>query len=264
MKRGSMHDRISSNHPSFTLIELLVVVAIIAVLVAILLPALQLARESARCAACQSNVKQLNTTLQYWVDDFNGYMLCDGIPWDYGLNDRCGPGNYGSSYTWNHTWVGGNSRIKRYLPKPDLQPDPKKPTLSVLSCPSYGVVEETWVGPVTTGWYVENPHYGWNYGGLGWQSNGYYSFHKLARVTDPGQTIAFTDSSYGCVIHADMPGYVTWPGGWPRLRHMLRANVGFLDGHVVPMDCASLQIDGHPTQYLWRGNKDIPYCGNWD
>ncbi len=54
--------------PGFTLIELLVVVAIIAMLVAILLPALSLARQSARASLCSSNLHTLGQGMTIYAN----------------------------------------------------------------------------------------------------------------------------------------------------------------------------------------------------
>jgi prepilin-type N-terminal cleavage/methylation domain-containing protein/prepilin-type processing-associated H-X9-DG protein len=55
----------------FTLIELLVVIAIIAILAAILFPVFARARENARRASCQSNMKQIGLAAMQYVQDYD-------------------------------------------------------------------------------------------------------------------------------------------------------------------------------------------------
>lgn len=71
--------RRDTNIRGFTLIELLVVIAIIAILASILFPVFARARENARRASCQSNLKQMGLGMAQYLQDYDGRYPSVGL-----------------------------------------------------------------------------------------------------------------------------------------------------------------------------------------
>ncbi len=97
----SMKSRIGKQRKGFTkgftLIELLVVIAIIALLAAILFPVFARARENARRASCQSNLKEIGVALLQYTQDYDegfpGVWFGSPTGWD-------SQSNAGTYYKW--------------------------------------------------------------------------------------------------------------------------------------------------------------------
>ncbi len=223
----------------FTLIELLVVIAIIAILAAILFPVFARARENARRASCQSNLKQIGLGLLQYIQDY----------------DERTP----------RSWFGDNgdaSRpegdpINRYKWMDAIYPYVKSEQLFV--CPSDTLVTDMYADRKNSAYRYRN---GYRYGSYA-NNNTYYNDgwnpinRSLAAIESVSTTIWAADT---IPLPAPSTNVFTFEFSWadvatqpaitttssPRRldkiteRHLDTTSLLFMDGHVKSMKLSAL------------------------
>ncbi len=107
---------VSKPRHGFTLIELLTVISIISILIGLLLPAVQAARESARKAQCQNNLRQIGLALLNYETTYGTFppgTSSDGkVSWFPGILPYIEQSSQYSEYNFNLSYLqDGNGKI---------------------------------------------------------------------------------------------------------------------------------------------------------
>lgn len=245
----------------FTLIELLVVIAIIAILAAILFPVFARAREKARSASCESNLKQLVLGFQMYYSDYDEKLPGWGPP----------------------CWAGYKPYVTTGAPWfMQLQPYVKNKQL--LACPS-----STSAGGINLTGCAGCSVYNWGGAPVNYGMNEYMSHTgfccdgrqgKLVLWRNPVQTYLVGDSKCSLTWGTDAAGLlarVAYPeyGGCPIpscggysactdpasfARHNAGDNIGFLDGHVKWMGWSQIKpVSTGGTLIVHPHDDQIPH-----
>ena len=195
----------------FTLIELLVVISIIALLIAILLPALGAARRAAQNVQCQSNLRNLITTVNAFSADNR-----DRVP----------------EPRTNGTGDHATGTLQEYLDVPYAT--------GIWVCPSHEDFEFNAASTSSYGYNLQylaraTPYVAYPY-------TGYNGIDQLGLsqsiISNPTATLVYADHKGD----GDLYTYIKRPGdtstnngiGTFATRHAETGNVAFVDGHITP------------------------------
>jgi prepilin-type N-terminal cleavage/methylation domain-containing protein/prepilin-type processing-associated H-X9-DG protein len=185
----------------FTLIELLVVIAIIAILAAILFPVFAQAREKARQASCQSNLKQYATATAMYVQDYD-----EMFPMASYLDGRCVATFY--------------SVVQPYVKNHAITQCPSAPTAMDIPTMFAGYLAGACPNTPKFNSYSTN---------LELFINGFAGLApaSMAAITLPADTIAIYDGDV--IANQNQP---------VQARHSNNFDAVFADGHVKAVQCA--------------------------
>jgi len=214
----------------FTLIELLVVIAIIAILAAILFPVFAKARETARAAACKSNLKQIGNGWMMYVQDYD-----ERTPLNWWSASPCQPG-------------ATSDRGAQPIMFRRIQPYVKN--TQVLICPSDGSPASGDDGvDVNSGCGSGNTKFSYSSsdeGGGGSGGGGLGTGVAIAAIQNSASMYLAFDSQryYGTPENnIDSFGWVPQNNGINADfidRHNGTVNVAFCDGHVKAQRCGDM------------------------
>ena len=199
----------------FTLIELLVVIAIIGILAAMLLPALSMARQTARRISCTNNMKQCGLSMYMYNGDFESYF-----PPVHGVNPYTTP-DVAKKEWWE--FLNYYKMERKYL-----------------ICPEDPAVKKGF----DANWEQRESYI----------INGMFVFgKKSASLKNTSDTVLFAERADkgDALDHHGYPAFkavAVWEDKIKKNRHNTMSNYAFADGHVKNLNFSSTVGDKTEAQ----------------